>query len=176
MGWLHDEVINSFTFRLTKDFTDTMYCASSEAFEALLIAYGKLFGRLWKNIVKKIFIPFNPNNLHWVLIYINVERSVHISLIQNKTNELYRYLAMVHTVVRRIFHKFKKVMKSPIEAIGHTLQRAHEVVEYTYVITQKKLQKWMQLCIDFRSVRSFKITYGVYVIDVTRTFPWPTLT
>ena len=74
VGWLHDEVINSFTLRLTKDFTDTIYCASSEA---LLIAYGKSFGRLWKNInlsiVKKIFIPFNPNNLHWVLIYINIE-------------------------------------------------------------------------------------------------------
>ena len=41
----------------------------------------------------------------------------------NKTNELYRHVAMVHTVVRRISHKFKKVMKSPIEAIDHTLQR-----------------------------------------------------
>ena len=117
-----------------------------QAFEALLIVHGKSFGRLWKNInlsiVKKIFIPFNPNNLHWVLIYINIERSVHISLIQNKTNELYRDLAMVHTVVRRIFHKFKKVMKSPIEAIDHTLQRdSLQVVEYTYVITQKRLQK-----------------------------------
>ena len=33
------------------------------------------------------------------------------------------FISMVHTVVRRIFHKFKKVMKSPIEAIDHTLQR-----------------------------------------------------
>ena len=41
----------------------------------------------------------------------------------DETNESYRDLAMVHTVVRRIFHKFKKVMKSPIEAIDHTLQR-----------------------------------------------------
>ena len=36
VGWLHDEVINSFMFLLTKDFTDTIYCASSEA---LLIAH-----------------------------------------------------------------------------------------------------------------------------------------
>ena len=47
VGWLHDEVINSFMFRLTKDFTDSIYCASSEA---LFIAHGKSFGRLWKNI------------------------------------------------------------------------------------------------------------------------------
>ena len=41
----------------------------------------------------------------------------------NETNVLYRDLAMVQTVVRRIFNKFKKVMKSPIGAINHTLQR-----------------------------------------------------
>ena len=134
-------------FRLTKDFTDTIYCASSEALEALLIVHGKSFGRLWKNInlsiVKKIFIPFNPNNLHWVLIYINIEKErSYLIDPMNKTNELYRDLAMVHTVVRRIFHKFKKVMKSPIEAIDHTLQRdSLQVVEYTYIITQKRLQK-----------------------------------
>ena len=106
-------------YRLSKDFTDTIYRASSEA---LLITHGKSFGRVWKNInlsiVKKIFIPFNPNNLHWVLIYINIEKegSYLIDPI-NETNELYRDLAMVHIVVR------KKVMKSPIEAIDHALQR-----------------------------------------------------
>ena len=46
---------------------------------------------------------------------------------------------MVHTVVRRIFHKFKKAMKVPIEAIDHTLQVTHEIVKYEYVITQIKL-------------------------------------
>ena len=94
VGWLHDEVINSIMFRLTKDFTDTIYCASSEA---LLIAHGKSFVRLWKNInlriVKKIFILFNPDNLHRVLIYIDIEkeRSYLIDPI-NETNELYRIL------------------------------------------------------------------------------------
>ena len=65
VGWLHDEVINSFTFFLTKDFTDTIYGTS---LEALLIAHEKSFVKLWKNInlrtVKKIFIPFNSNDLH----------------------------------------------------------------------------------------------------------------
>ena len=41
----------------------------------------------------------------------------------NETDELYGYLAMVHVVVRRIFHKFKKVMKSTVEAIDHAPQR-----------------------------------------------------
>ena len=112
-------------FHLTKDFTDTIYCALSEA---LLIAHGKSFGRLWKNInlstFKKIFIPFNPNNLHWVLIYINIEKErSYLIDPMNESNELYRDLAMGHTVMRRIFYKFKKAMKSPFEAIDHTLQR-----------------------------------------------------
>ena len=112
-------------YRLLKDFKDTIYCASSEA---LLITHGKSFGRVWKNInlsiVKKIFIPFNPNNLHYVLIYINIEKeSSYLIDPINETNELYRDLAMVHIVVQKNFHKFKKVMKSPIEAIDHTLQR-----------------------------------------------------
>ena len=59
-----------------------------------------------------------------MLIYINIEKE-HSYLIDpmNETNELYRDLTMVHTIVRKIFHKFKKVMKSPIEAIDHKLQR-----------------------------------------------------
>ena len=58
------------------------------------------------------------------MIYINIERKrSYLIDAMNETNELYGDLAMVHTVVRRIFHKFKKVMKVPIEAIDHTLQR-----------------------------------------------------
>ena len=41
VGWLYDDVINSFMFRLTKDITNTFYCTSSEA---LLIEYRKSFG------------------------------------------------------------------------------------------------------------------------------------
>ena len=76
-------------FCLTEDFTDTIYCALSED---LLIAHGKSFGRLWKNInlsiVKKTFISFNPNNLHWVLIYINIEKErSYLIDPMNETNE-----------------------------------------------------------------------------------------
>ena len=76
-------------FHLTEDFSDTIYCASSEA---LLIAHGKSFGRLRKNmnlsIVKKIFIPFNPNNFHWVLNSINIEKECSYLIDpMNETNE-----------------------------------------------------------------------------------------
>ena len=59
-----------------------------------------------------------------MLIYINVEKErSYLIDPMNKTNELYRDLAIVHTVVRRNFHKFKKVIKSPIETTDHKLQR-----------------------------------------------------
>ena len=85
---------------------------------------------------------------------------------------------MAHTVVRRIFHKFKKVMKSSIEAIDHTLQRdsGNCGVYVCYYAEEIAKGEWTQLYIDFRSVRYFKITYGVNVIDAPLTFPWPTLT
>ena len=41
VNWLHDEVINSFMFRLTKDISNTIYRASSKG---LFIAYGNSFG------------------------------------------------------------------------------------------------------------------------------------
>lgn len=47
VGWFHDDIINSFMFRLTKDITNTFYCVSSETF---LIAYRKFFGiTQWSN-------------------------------------------------------------------------------------------------------------------------------
>ena len=162
-------------FRLTEDFTDTIYCASSKA---LFIEHGKSFGRLWKNInlsiVKEIFISFNPNNLHCVLIYISIEKEgSYLIDPMNETNELYRDLAMVHTVVRKIFRKFKKVMKYPIEAIDHTLQRDSRScgVYVCYYAEEIAKGERTQLYIDFCSVRYFKISYGVNVIDAPLTFP-----
>ena len=85
---------------------------------------------------------------------------------------------MVHTVVHRIFHKFKKVMKSPIEAIDPTLQRDSRSCGVYVCYYAEKIAKgeWIQSYIDFRSIRSFKITYGNNVIDATLSFSWPTLT
>ena len=69
-------------------------------------------------------------------------------------------------------------MKYPIEAIDHTLQRdsGRCGIYVCYYAEEIAKSEWTQLYIDFRSVRYFKITYGVNVIDAPLTFPWPTLT
>ena len=52
------------------------------------------------SIVKKIFIPYNANSLHWVWIYFNIEKKYSYLIDpMNETNQFYRDLAMVHTVL-----------------------------------------------------------------------------
>ena len=74
-GWLHDEVINSFLHVLTSNRTEFLLCESSVA---LVISEGKSFRKLWKDeeLSSKscVFIPFNPNNCHWLLIVWKIHR------------------------------------------------------------------------------------------------------
>ena len=79
-GWLHDEIINSFLFNLSKVHNDVLICGSAQA---MIIHLGKSFRKMWntENLSQKstILIPFNPTNNHWKLIYINLkEHSVSV--------------------------------------------------------------------------------------------------
>ena len=74
-GWLHDEVINSFLHVLTSNRTEFLLCESSVA---LVISEGKSFRKLWKDeelsLKSCFFIPFNPNNCHWLLVVLKIHR------------------------------------------------------------------------------------------------------
>ena len=77
-GWLHNEIINSFLYMLTKKNRSTLYCGSAAA---LVVAGKKSFRKLWKNedLFSKsfIFISFNPNKCHWILVVVNIsERAI----------------------------------------------------------------------------------------------------
>ena len=73
IGWLHDEVINSYFSVICKSQEKVLYCGTTEA---LLISHGKSFRRLWKNeSIQKdsvIIIPFNPTGYHWIFIQIDL--------------------------------------------------------------------------------------------------------
>ena len=73
-GWLHDEVVNSFLFEIEKQFHKILYCGSTEA---LLIFNGKNFRKMWKgkSFTSKqyLFIPFNPTNSHWILLFVKIK-------------------------------------------------------------------------------------------------------
>ena len=73
IGWLHDEVINSYFSVICKFQEKVLYCGTTEA---LLISHGKSFHRLWKNqLIQKdsvIIIPFNPTGYHWIFIQIDL--------------------------------------------------------------------------------------------------------
>ena len=78
IGWLHDEVTNSYFSVICKCQEKVLYCGTTEA---LLISHGKSFRRLCKNesIHKDsvIIIPFNPTGYHWVFIQIGLRNRRH---------------------------------------------------------------------------------------------------
>ena len=73
-GWLHDEVVNSFLFQIEKQSHKILYCGSTEA---LLISNGKNFQKMWKEksctSKQYLFIPFNPTNSHWILLFVKIK-------------------------------------------------------------------------------------------------------
>ena len=72
---MHDEVINSFLYVLTSNTTEFLLCEPSAV---LVISEGKSFRKLWKDeeLSSKscVFIPFNPNNCHWLLIVLKIHK------------------------------------------------------------------------------------------------------
>ena len=63
--WLHDEVISSYMYMLTKENGSNLYSGSTEN---MIIANNKDFLRLWFNQnlenIERVIIPFNPTNSH----------------------------------------------------------------------------------------------------------------
>ena len=78
MGWLYDEVIDSYFLNLLHEHPDILYCTSS-VMASLLKNYKNDIhvGRLWSEEfltpARYILAPFNPTNSHWELIAINLK-------------------------------------------------------------------------------------------------------
>ena len=74
VGWLTDEIINSFLEMIAFNHQDALIVSWTIA---LSISCGKSFRNLWKGTslkrVKNIIIPFNPNGGHWILIVLKVK-------------------------------------------------------------------------------------------------------
>ena len=61
IGWLHDEVINSYFSVICKSQEKVLYCGTTEA---LLISHGKSFRRLWKSeSIQKDSVTITPLTL-----------------------------------------------------------------------------------------------------------------
>ena len=75
-GRLHNEVINSFLFNLTKKHTVVLFLWF---YWGYIDHHGKSLRNMWKNedLTKKylVLIPFNPTNSHWKLICINLSEA-----------------------------------------------------------------------------------------------------
>ena len=105
-GWLRDEVVNSFLFQIEKQSHKILYCGSTKA---LLISNGKNFRKMWqgKSFTSKqyLFIPFNPTNSHWILLFVKIKSgTLHIL---NPLKELASSItiSMARDIVNRILQK-----------------------------------------------------------------------
>ena len=65
VGWLHDEIVDSYLFLLELKFSHVLYCGYVEA---RVIVAGKSMKCLWKNqlLLNKelFFVPYNPSGVH----------------------------------------------------------------------------------------------------------------
>ena len=92
VGWLHDEIVDSYFFLLELKFSHVLYCGSVEA---RAIVAGKSMKCLWKNrqLFNKelVFVPYNPSSVHWLLIVLNVLQGTIMLLdpmLENNTSDM----------------------------------------------------------------------------------------
>ena len=120
-GWLHDEIINSLLFNLTKKHTEVLFCGSTEA---MLIHHGKSFRNMWKNedLTKKslVLIHFNPTSLHLKLICINLSE-VTVSVLDPMVRRCQDQDAL--DVARTVLQKKFGIHKFLTKKMQYSLQR-----------------------------------------------------
>ena len=127
IGWLHDEVINSYFSVICKSQEKVLYCGTTEA---LLISHGKSFRRLWKNeSIQKdsvIIIPFNPTGYHWIFIQIDLRNRRHCIIdplrddIDKGSETFLKVLFLIKCILQ---NKFGFELESfNLEKVDHPLQ------------------------------------------------------
>ena len=124
-GWLHDEVVNSFLFQSQKQFYKILYCESTES---LLIYNDKNCRKMWKGkrftSKQYIFIPFNPMNNHWFLLFVKIKSvTLYISdPLKEQASSI--TISMARDIVNRILQrKFVAINEYTVEKMKHYLQQ-----------------------------------------------------
>jgi len=121
-GWLTDSIIDSFLLCLQKQHKDVIVCG---AIESLAIASTNSARLLWRGFelkkIKKIFIPFNPSHVHWILIVLMVETSSIVVLDPMKKSFHKEDYQKAVTVGEKLLQKFGKVSYSTA-TLDHALQ------------------------------------------------------
>ena len=127
IGWLHDEIINSFILDLARHHKHIIQVGSSEA---LLISHNKSFRKLWKDIdltqKKLVVIPFNPNDIHWVLIIIDIgnKKVILLDPTNSKINKDDDLCERAFNVGKRILSlKFHSEVDGNLTTVDHVRQR-----------------------------------------------------
>ena len=123
VGWLHDEIVDSYLFLLESKFSLVLYCRSVEA---RAVVAGKSMKVLWKNqqLFNKelVFVPYNPSGVHWLLIVLNLLHCT-IMLLHPVLENNYSNIELVkETGVKLLKKKFSLQNVTVIPANKHWLQ------------------------------------------------------
>ncbi len=80
-GWLFDEIINSYFWCLQEIYSNVLYAPSTSM---LVLQKGSPCGRLWSDVdistKKYIIAAWNPTNVHWTLVAVNLEQKKSFTL------------------------------------------------------------------------------------------------
>ena len=123
MGWLHDDIVDSYLFLLELKFSHVLYCRSVEA---RAVAAGKSMKFLWKKqqVFNKelVFVPYNPSGVHWLLILLKVLQVTIMLLnpmLENNTSDI----ELVKEIgIKLLKNKFSFQNVIVIPANQHSLQ------------------------------------------------------
>jgi len=116
IGWLYDEVINSYLWWLCQKHSHCLYVSAATV---QVLEKGRSIKRLWDGISTKgkqfIFMPWNPTTTHWILLVIDLDNRKLLFLDPACTPCL-KTTSIVctakHMVNRLLFEKFGFVLDS----------------------------------------------------------------
>ena len=76
IGWLYDEIINSYLWQICKENCTCLYVSSMNA---SVLEKGGSVKKMWENTNLQdkefIFMPWNPSGSHWILLVVDLLRS-----------------------------------------------------------------------------------------------------
>eukprot|EP00794_Sanderia_malayensis_P001718 gene1718-1917_t len=130
-GWLYDEIIDSFFWKICKEYDNVLLCPTLVTL-AMAERRRSQFSikHLWKdldiNSARIILAPWNPSRNHWVLVVIFLSSSEAIFLdpmSNNKITDDEMYLKCKEVFQFLVENKFDKQASLTWKAPDHTLQQ-----------------------------------------------------
>ena len=163
-GWLYDEIINSYLWQICRQYNNCLYVCSSTA---LLLQKHSCIKRLRNGIdlgsKKLMFIPWNPNNMHWILLAVDIDQKklLYLDPMERPCLTTSESVADAKDLVNYLLsQKFHCNIKS-VEATTRSMQKGTESCGVYICMYAKCLAKEEDLC----NLRSYSTPYRKEIFE-----------